>query len=111
MGDFLLMKKITTSFFILTLAGLVTFVGPNWSFAFMASAMIGLALSEFFSLAEKKGIFVYKYFGVIVGMCVPIMVYFQKGMEGYFALEPFFIVIACLFIFVLQFIRLSLIHI
>jgi phosphatidate cytidylyltransferase len=33
------------------------------------------------------------------------MIYFQKGIEGYFALEPFFIVIACLFIFVLQFIR------
>ena len=38
-------------------------------------------------------------------MCVPLIIYFQMGGEGYFALEPFFIVIACLFIFVLQFIR------
>lgn len=67
--------------------------------------MIGVALYEFFSLAEKKNIFVYKYFGVIVGMLVPIIIYFQMGGEGYFTLEPFFIVIACMFIFVLQFIR------
>jgi len=67
--------------------------------------MIGVGLLEFFSMVEKKGIFVYKYFGIIVGMLVPIIIFFQMGSEGYFTLEPFFIVIACLFIFVLQFIR------
>src|SRR3989338_8029516 len=36
---------------------------------------------------------------------VGIIIFLQMGTEGYFALEPFFIVIACLFIFVLQFIR------
>jgi phosphatidate cytidylyltransferase len=38
-------------------------------------------------------------------MLVPVIIYFQMGNEGYFTLEPFFIIIACLFIFVLQFIR------
>jgi phosphatidate cytidylyltransferase len=87
------------------LAGLVTFFFPNWVFSMLASIMVGIALSEFFNLVEKKNIFVYKYFGVIVGMLVPVIMYFQMGGEGYFTLEPFFIVIACLFIFVLQFIR------
>ena len=38
-------------------------------------------------------------------MLVPVIIYFQMGNEGYFTLEPFFIVISCLFLFVLQFIK------
>jgi phosphatidate cytidylyltransferase len=90
---------------MLTLVGLAVFFFPNWALALLVSAFIGLGLYEFFSLAEKKNIFVYNYFGIIIGMLVPIIVYLQKGNEGYFTLEPFFIVIACLFIFVLQFAR------
>jgi len=100
-----LTRRTITSILVLTLAGLITFFFPNWAFSLLASSMIGLALFEFFSMLKNKGIFVYKYFGVIIGMLVPIIIYFQKGYEGYFTLEPFFIVIACLFIFVLQFIR------
>jgi len=100
-----LTKRIITSVLIVTLAGLITFFFPNWAFSLLASVMIGIGLLEFFNLVERKGIFVYKYFGIIIGMCVPVIIYFQMGGEGYFTLEPFFIVIACLFIFVLQFIR------
>ena len=100
-----LTRRLATSALVVTLVALVVFLFPNWVFSVMASIMIGIALAEFFSLVEKKHIFVYKYFGVIIGMCVPVIIYFQMGGEGYFALEPFFLVIACLFIFVLQFIR------
>lgn len=100
-----LVKRIVTSALILTLVALVVFFFPNWVFALLSSCLIGVGLYEFFGLAEKKGIFVYKYFGIIVGMLVPIIVYLQMGNEGYFALEPILIVIACLFIFVLQFTR------
>lgn len=92
-----------TSALILMLAGLVIFYFPNWVFSLLASAMISIGLFEFFGLAEKKGFVVYKYIGTLIGMCVPIVIYFQRGGEGYFASEPFFIVIACLFMFVLQF--------
>lgn len=98
-------RRTITSLLVVTLAGLVTFYCPNWAFTVLASIMIGMALREYFNLAERKGIVVYKYFGVSIGMLVPFIVYFQKGIEGYFTIEPFFIVIACLFIFVLQFIR------
>ncbi|MBI5123827.1 MAG: phosphatidate cytidylyltransferase [Candidatus Omnitrophica bacterium] len=94
-----------SSAIILTLAGIIIFYFPNWVFSLLASAMIGCGLLEFFSLAEKKGIFVYKYFGIFVGMLVPIILYFQLGNEGFFEMEPLFIVIACLFTFVLLFIR------
>lgn len=105
MDSLSLTRRIITGLLLAALAALVTFFFPNWVFSLLASAMVGVALSEFFNLVEKKNIFVYKYFGVIVGMLVPVIIYFQMGGEGYFTLEPFFIVIACLFIFVLQFIR------
>src|SRR3989338_1353458 len=94
-----------TSAFVAAIVALVIFVLPNWAFTLLASLMIGVSLKEFFALAEKKGIIVYKYFGISIGMLIPIIVYFQKGLEGYFTIEPFIIVIACLFIFVLQFTR------
>jgi len=100
-----LKNRLISSALILTLVAIIIFHSPNWVFSLLASAMIGCGLWEFFNLAEKKGIFVYKYFGVFIGMLVPITLYFQSGMEGYFAVEPFFIVIACLFTFVLLFIR------
>jgi len=100
-----LAKRISTSGLVLALVGTVVFLSPNWVFSLLASVMIGIALVEFFSLVEKKGIFVYKYIGVAIGMCVPLIINFQMGGEGYFTLEPFFIVIACMFIFVLQFTR------
>lgn len=101
----MLRNRVVTSILMLSLAALVTFYFPNWVFTLLASSLIGLSLYEFFGLVERKKIVVYKYFGIIIGMVVPIIIYFQKGLEGYFTLEPFFIVIACLFIFVLQFIR------
>ena len=100
-----LKKRIVSSILILTLAGMIIFYFPNWAFTLLASGMIGCALLEFFTLAERKGIFVYKYFGILIGMLVPIAIYFHLGTEGYFEMEPFFIVIACLFTFVLLFIR------
>ena len=100
-----LKKRVISSALILTLAGLVIFFFPNWAFSLLASAMIGCGLWEFFNLAEKKGIFVYKYFGILIGMLIPIIIYFQMGAEGYFTTEPFFVVIACLFTFVLLFTR------
>ena len=101
----MLLSRIISSILILSLVGLIIFAFPNWVFALLTMAMIGVALIEFFGLVEKKGIFVYKYVSVAIGVLIPIIIYLQMGNEGYFALEPFFIVISCLFIFVLQFIR------
>jgi len=88
-----------------TLVGLITFFFPNWVFSLLASTLIGLSLYEFFTIIEKKGISVSKKFGVIIGMLVPLIIHFQLGTEGFFALEPFIIIIACLFTVVIQFTR------
>jgi len=100
-----LTKRIVTSVLMLTLVGLVTFFFPNWVFTLLASYLVGIGLFEFFSMIENKNIFVYKYIAIAIGMLVPIIIYLQHGYEGYAGLEPFYIVLACLFIFVLQFTR------
>jgi phosphatidate cytidylyltransferase len=100
-----LAKRIWSSFLILSLSGLIVFIFPNWVFSLFAASIVGVGLAEFFGIAERKGIFVYKYFGVIIGMLVPVITYLQMGTEGYFTSEPIIIMIACLFLFVLQFTR------
>jgi len=100
-----LTKRIFNSIIISALFGLSIYFFPNWVFSIFVSGLIGFSLKEFYGIVEKKGIFVYKTFGITIGMLVPVIIHLQMGGEGYFALEPFFIVIACLFTFVLQMTR------
>lgn len=99
-----MLKRFTTSTTIILVTWAIMFLLPNWVFCLFIAIFIGIALYEFFSIVEKKDIFVYKYFGIVAGVTLPIVTYLQLG-EGYANLEPFAIVIACLFTFVLQFIR------
>ena len=99
-----ILKRVLTSLAILGVAGAVVFIFPNWVFCLLAILFIGFALHEFFSILEKKGLFVYKYFGIVAGIIIPLATYLYLG-EGYTNLEPFFIAIACLFTFVLQLAR------
>ncbi|GAF69129.1 unnamed protein product, partial [marine sediment metagenome] len=97
-------KRVIISLGILLLTGVILFLLPNWVFCLLVALFICVALYEFFSIVEKKGLFVYKYFGIVAGIIIPLAIYLHLG-EGHANLEPFFIVIACLFTFVLQFAR------
>ena len=76
----------------------------GWVSFLLAIIFIGFSLNEFFSIVARKRLFVYKYFGIAAGIVIPVVTYLHLG-EGCANLEPFFIVIACLFTFVLQFAR------
>ncbi len=82
-----------------------TFFLPNWAFLALATFIIGLALYEFFSLVQKKGISIYKPFGIIVGICIPLSIYFR--FEPTEKWELAFMVGLCLLLFLLQFMRRS----
>ncbi len=99
-----ILKRIVTSLGIIFAVGIVIFLLPDWAFCLLVVLFIGFSLYEFFSAVEKRDLFVYKYFGVVAGSIIPIAIYLHLG-EGHANLEPFFIVIACLFTFVLQFAR------
>jgi len=100
----MLRKRMINSFLILSLTGLIIFYFPNWVYLLLAVFLIILALKEFFGIIESKGIFTYKYLGIIAGSLIPVVIYLNLG-EGYPDVEPLFIIIACLFTFVLQFAR------
>ncbi len=76
---------------------------PNWAFLVAVTFIIGLALYEFFSLVQKKGIPIYKPFGIIVGICIPLSIYFR--FEPTEKWELAFMVGLCLVLFLLQFMR------
>lgn len=98
MGDSIV-KRAATSLLVVFAAYAVTFLLPNWAFCLLTILFIGTALHEFFSIIEKKGLTVYKYFGSIMGILIPIGVFLHLG-GGHANLEPLFIVMACLFLFV-----------
>lgn len=59
-----------------------------------------LALYEFFCMVEKKGIATYKYFGSIVGIIIPLSIFYKFELtKGW---ELLFIVLALITLFVLQ---------
>lgn len=99
-----LLNRTITSVILILLVIATIFVFPDWFFCFVVALLIGLGLYEFFAMVTNKGIFVYRYFGVIMGALLPVIIYLKYG--GLTTdLEPFLIVIISLFVFVLQFIR------
>jgi len=95
-------KRIATSLAVVAVSGVTIFFLPDLAFCLLVVLFIGFALYEFFSIVEKKGLTVYKYFGIVAGIIIPIGIYLHLG-GGYASLEPLFIVMACLFAFVRQF--------
>ena len=70
------------------------------AFAFAVIFLIAAGLYEFFSLIEKKGIHIYKYFGMVMGIIIPLAILFKFELTK--SWELLFIVAALLCIFVLQ---------
>ncbi|MFH1407138.1 MAG: phosphatidate cytidylyltransferase [Candidatus Omnitrophota bacterium] len=94
-----LISGISISAFVL----LTILVFPNWFFAFITIMLIVVGLYEFFTLVEKKGIPIYKYFGIFIGIMIPLSTYFKfEPTKGW---ELFFIAAACMCLFLAQFTR------
>ncbi|PIU41847.1 MAG: hypothetical protein COS99_03490 [Candidatus Omnitrophica bacterium CG07_land_8_20_14_0_80_42_15] len=98
------LKRLLSSIVLVGSVCVIIFLLPDWVYSLVVAGLIGFGLYEFYSLVSKKGIFVYRYFGVILGVLVPLIIHLKVG--GFIMdLEPFYIVIACLFIIVIQFTR------
>jgi len=97
-----MLQRVKGTILVLSLAVLVIFFVPNWTFCLVVVWLSGMALYEFYAMVEHKGVAVYKYFGTALGMLVPIAVYLEYDLktEG---LAPFAIVLFSLFVFARQF--------
>ncbi|MBP7215767.1 MAG: phosphatidate cytidylyltransferase [Candidatus Omnitrophica bacterium] len=94
-------KRIATSLFLITLIMFSLFY--HWVFAVLVIAFTLVGLYEFFTMLEKKGILLYKYFGIAVGVSIPLSILFRFELtKGW---ELFLIVIALLLLILMQFRR------
>jgi phosphatidate cytidylyltransferase len=100
-----LAKRVVEGVLLSALVFGVIFFLPNWIFCALVSVFIGFALHEFYNLVARKGIFVYRYFGITAGVLIPVIIYLQTDAGAYGALDPFYIALACFFAFILQFVR------
>jgi len=100
-----LISRIIVTLFLVSFVAAVIYLFPNWVFALIVTLFIGVGQFEFFCMVENKKIFVYKYFGTIVGCLIPVVIYMGYWMPELKNLEPIVIVVASLFALTLQFIR------
>lgn len=72
-------------------------------FIIVVSLLTFVALYEFFTLVEKKGVRVYKYFGTIIGLIIPLSIFYKFELtKGW---ELLFVVIGLISLFILQIVK------
>ncbi|MFH0855308.1 MAG: phosphatidate cytidylyltransferase [Candidatus Omnitrophota bacterium] len=94
-------KRVATSILLISMIAGVIFV--DWLCGLVVTLFIIGGLYEFFSMLDKKGISAYKYFGIGLGMVIPLSIMFRFELtKGW---EFLFIVLALLFLILMQFKR------
>ncbi|MBU2541559.1 MAG: phosphatidate cytidylyltransferase [Candidatus Omnitrophica bacterium] len=72
----------------------------SWLFAIVVTTLIALALNEFFKMVETKGVKVFRYFGILIGIVIPISIFFKFELTK--SWELLFITLAFICLFLLQ---------
>ena len=97
----MLTKRIVTSILLISMIIGVLFI--DWLCGLVVTLFIIGGLYEFFSMLDKKGINAYKYFGIGLGAVIPLSTMFRFELtRGW---EFLFIVLALLFLILMQFKR------
>jgi phosphatidate cytidylyltransferase len=102
-----LLRRTLVTIVLLSIVWVTVYHLPIWMFCLIVAVFIGLAQFEFFKMVEKRGIFVYKYFGTIIGVLLPVVIFIGYRFSDINNLEPMLIMLSALFVFVLQFLRVE----
>ncbi|MFA4993274.1 MAG: phosphatidate cytidylyltransferase [Candidatus Omnitrophota bacterium] len=94
-------KRIISSAILISIISLVIFF--DWLCGLVATVFIVAGLYEYFVMLEKKGINIYKYFGIGMGTVIPLSIVLK--FEPTKSWELLFIVLALFFILIMQFKR------
>ena len=97
----MLAKRIISSVILISIISVVIFF--DWLCGLVATLFIIAGLYEYFVMLEKKGINIYKYFGIGMGAIIPLSIMFR--FEPTKSWELLFIVLALFFILLMQFKR------
>lgn len=97
----MLMKRILTSTLLISI--IIGVISIDWLCALTVVLFIAAGLYEFFLMLERKGTGTYKYFGIALGSLIPISIMLRFELtRGW---EFLFIILALLFLVVMQFKR------
>jgi phosphatidate cytidylyltransferase len=97
----MLLKRIISSAILISLIAGTIFI--DWVCGLAVTVFIVIGLYEFFTMLEKKGIRIYKYFGIAIGVIIPLSIVFQfKLTNGW---ELLLILLAVLALILMQFAR------
>lgn len=92
---------------VISAAALIIFITAviffDWLCAVVATLFIIAGLYEYFLMLEKKGIKIYKYFGIGIGAIIPLSIMFK--FEPTKSWELLFIILALIFLILMQFKR------
>lgn len=88
---------------IILIGIIIASVFYEWLFNLMIILFIAVGLYEFFTMLENKGIKIYKYFGIGMGIIIPLSI--MSRFEPTKKWELLFIVLMLLFLIIMQFKR------
>ena len=97
----MLIKRIVSSTILIGIIAATIFI--DWLFGLTVTIFIIAGLYEFFTMLEKKGISIYKYFGIGMGAIIPLSITFRFELTKNW--ELLFVVLALLFLILMQFRR------
>jgi phosphatidate cytidylyltransferase len=97
----MLEKRIISSVVLVALITSSLFF--DWCFNITITLFIVIGLYEFFTMLEKKQIMIYKYFGIGMGVMIPLSI--MSRFEPTKKWELLFIVLTLLFLIIMQFKR------
>jgi len=97
----MLVKRIISSILLIGIIAATIFV--DWLCGLLITAFIILGLYEFFTMLEKKGISIYKYFGIGMGVIIPLSILLRFELTKNW--ELLFIILGLLFLILMQFRR------
>ena len=97
----MLIKRIISGTVLIGIIILAIIV--DWVCGLMVTLFIVVGLYEFFTMLDKKGLNLYKYFGIGMGTVIPLSMVFRFELTK--SWELLFIVLALLFLILMQFKR------
>ena len=95
--------RLVSATLLIIFLWLLVFILPVWVYAIAVVMAIGLGLYEFFNMVSKKGIPIYRYFGIIIGCLIPVTTYLQFRSSA--EIEFVLITAVCFCVFLLQIVR------
>ena len=93
-------RLLSSSIMILAIIGALF---NKWLFLLLLLALTIGGLYEFFYLIKKKGIPIYSYTGILIGVLIPLTIFFEFELTHTW--ELLFMVVLLIMIFLLQFLR------